>query len=187
MPESVFDKKKRVRPPRVNITYDVELGGAEVAKELPFVVGVVSDLSGQPAQPLPKLKDRKFTEVDRDNFDDVMKSIKPRLDIKVANELLGDGSELKVELEFSKLEDFSPDALVEKVEPLRKLMEVRGKLKDLQSRTEGNDRLEELLEAVIENPDLRAKLGAATGVGAGGDDAEDASDGGDEATAEGEE
>lgn len=173
MPESVYDKKKRVRPPRVNITYDVELGGAQVAKELPFVVGVVSDLSGHPAEALPKLKDRKFTEIDRDNFDDVMKSMKPRLDIKVDNALVGDGSELKVELAFSKLEDFSPDALVEKVEPLRKLMEVRSKLKDLQSRTEGNDRLEELLDAVIESPELRAKLGAATGVGAGdaGDDA----------------
>jgi len=163
MSESVYEKKKRVRPPRVNITYDVELGGAQVVKELPFVVGVVSDLSGNPAQPLPRLKDRKFVEVDRDNFDDVLKSMKPRVQMRVENTLAGDGSELSVELEFEKLEDFDPDAIVEKVEPLRKLMEVRGKLKDLQSRTEGNDRLEELLDAIIDNESLRDKLGSATG------------------------
>jgi len=163
MAESVFEKKKRVRPPRVNITYEVELGGAMVMKELPFVLGVMSDLSGHPKESLPKLKDRKFVEVDRDNFDDVMKSMRPRLQLRVDNTLKGDGSELSVELEFQKMADFSPDAVVEQVDPLRKLMEIRNQLKDLQSRTEGNDRLEEMLDAVIDNETVREKLKEATG------------------------
>ena len=167
MPESVFDKKKRIRPPRVNITYEVELGGAMVMKELPFVVGVLSDLSGQPKEPLGKLKDRKFVEIDRDNFDDVLASMKPRLQLRVENTLTGEG-ELSVELNFAKLSDFGPEAIVEQVEPLRRLLEVRGKLKDLQSRAEGNDRLEEMLNAVIDNEAIRSKLKDATGAAAGG-------------------
>ena len=163
MPESVFDKKKRVRPPRVNITYEVELGGAQVVKELPFVVGVLSDLSGANCKQLPKLKERKFVEVDRDNFDDVLKSMQPRVQMRVDNTLKGDGSELSVELNFEKLSDFTPDSVVEKVEPLKKLMEVRNQLKDLQSRTEGNDRLEEMLDSVIDNETVREKLKEATG------------------------
>jgi type VI secretion system protein ImpB len=166
MAESVFDKKKRVRPPRVNITYEVELGGATVMKELPFVVGVLGDLSGNPAESLGKVKDRKFVEIDRDNFDDVLKSMKPRVQMRVANTLTGEG-ELSVELGFKKLADFRPEAIVEQVEPLRKLLEVRGKLKDLQSRAEGNDRLEELLDAAIENEAIRNKLKEATGAEGG--------------------
>ncbi len=168
MPESVFSKKKRVRPPRVHITYEVEIGGAQVVKELPFVVGVLSDLSGQPAEPLAKLKDRKFVEIDRDNFDAVLKSTKPRLALRVPNTLKDDGSELSVELNFEKLSDFGPEAIVDQVEPLRKLLEVRGQLKDLQSRTEGNDRLEEMLNAVIDNDAVRDKLKDVTGAGAPG-------------------
>jgi len=185
MPESVFDKKKRIRPPRVNITYEVELGGAMVMKELPFVVGVISDLSGHPKESLGKLKDRKFVEIDRDNFDDVLSSMKPRLQMRVDNTLTGEG-ELSVELAFDKLSDFEPESIVQQVEPLRKLLEVRGKLKDLQSRAEGNDRLEEMLNAVIENEAIRSKLKDATGVevggaAAGGDGAGDEeSTGGDE-------
>ena len=163
MAESVFDKKKRVRPPRVNITYEVELGGAQVVKELPFVVGVLSDLSGANNKQLPKLKERKFVEIDRDNFDDVLKSMQPRVQMRVDNTLKGDGSELSVELNFEKLSDFTPDSVVEKVEPLKKLMEVRNQLKDLQSRTEGNDRLEEMLDSVIDNETVREKLKEATG------------------------
>jgi type VI secretion system protein ImpB len=163
MPESVFEKKKRVRPPRVNITYEVEIGGAMVMKELPFVIGVLSDLSGQPKEALPKLKDRKFVEVDRDNFDDVLKSMKPRLTLRVPNTLKDDGSELSVDLNFEKLSDFSPEAVANQVDPLKKLLEVRGQLKDLQSRTEGNDRLEEMLDAIIENETVRDKLKSATG------------------------
>jgi type VI secretion system protein ImpB len=166
--ESVFEKKKRVRPPRVNITYEVEIGGAQVMKELPFVVGVISDLSGQPKDPLPRLKDRKFVEIDRDNFDDVLKSMKPRVALRVDNTLKGDGSELSVELNFEKLSDFEPEAIVRQVEPLRKLLEVRGQLKDLQSRTEGNDRLEEMLGEIIDNEALRTKMKDATGAGSTG-------------------
>jgi type VI secretion system protein ImpB len=135
--ESVFEKKKRVRPPRVNITYEVEIGGAQVLKEL-----------------------------DRDNFDDVLKSMKPRVALRVDNTLKGDGSELSVELKFEKLSDFEPEAIVRQVEPLRKLLEVRGQLKDLQSRTEGNDRLEEMLNEIIDNEALRTKMKDATGAGA---------------------
>jgi type VI secretion system protein ImpB len=166
--ESVFEKKKRVRPPRVNITYEVELGGAQVMKELPFVVGVISDLSGQPKDALPRLKDRKFVEIDRDNFDDVLRSMKPRVALRVDNTLKGDGSELSVELNFEKLSDFEPEAIVRQVEPLRKLLEVRGQLKDLQSRTEGNDRLEEMLGEIIDNEALRTKMKDATGAGPAG-------------------
>jgi type VI secretion system protein ImpB len=158
MPESIFDRKARVRPPRVHITYEVETGGALVLKEIPFVMGVLADLSGQPAEALPKLKDRKFVEIDRDNFDDVLKSAKPRLALRVDNTLKGDGSELAVELKFEKLADFRPENVVKQVEPLAKLQEVRNQLKDLLGRLEGNDRLEELLNAISDNTAVRDKL-----------------------------
>jgi len=158
MPESVFDKKARVRPPRVHITYEVETGGALVLKEIPFVMGVVADLSGQPAEALPKLKDRKFVEIDRDNFDEVLKSAKPRLALRVDNTLKGDGSELAVELNFEKLADFRPENVVKQIAPLAKLQDVRNQLKDLLGRLEGNDRLEELLNAISDNSAVRDKL-----------------------------
>jgi len=158
MPESVFDKKARVRPPRVHITYEVETGGALVLKEIPFVMGVIADLSGQPAEALPKLKDRKFVEIDRDNFDEVLKSAKPRLALRVDNTLKGDGSELAVELKFEKLADFRPENVVKQVAPLAKLQDTRNQLKDLLGRLEGNDRLEELLNAISDNSAVRDKL-----------------------------
>jgi type VI secretion system protein ImpB len=163
MAESIYDKKGRVRPPRVHISYDVELNGAMVLKELPFVVGVMADLSGNPAEPLPKPMDRKFTEVDRDNFDDVLQSMQPRLAYKTENTLAGDGSELSVELNFKKLDDFRPDNVAAQVAPLRDLMEVRRQLKALLSKTEGNDRLEELLNGILENEEMRNKLKDALG------------------------
>ncbi|MBN2171916.1 MAG: type VI secretion system contractile sheath small subunit [Candidatus Krumholzibacteriota bacterium] len=156
--ESIYKKKGRVRPPRVHIEYEVELNGAMVMKELPFVVGVMADLSGNPAEPLPKPRDRKFAEIDRDNFDDVLKSMKPRLAYKVDNTLAGDGSELSVELNFQKMDDFSPENVAKQVKPLGDLLEVRKQLKALLSKTEGNDRLEELLEAMLENEEMRNKL-----------------------------
>jgi type VI secretion system protein ImpB len=158
MPESVFDRKARVRPPRVHITYEVETGGALVLKEIPFVMGVLADLSGQPAEALPKLKDRKFVEIDRDNFDEVLKSAKPRLALRVENTLKGDGTDLSMELKFEKLADFRPENVVKQVEPLAKLQEVRNQLKDLLGRLEGNDRLEELLNAISDNTSVRDKL-----------------------------
>jgi type VI secretion system protein ImpB len=169
MGESVYKKKERVRPPRVHISYEVELNGAQVMKELPFVVGVMADLSGQPKQPLPKPKDRKFVEIDRDNFDDILKSMQPRLAYKVDNKLKDDGSELSVELNFEKMADFTPDEIVKQVAPLNDLMEIRTKLKALLSKTEGNDRLEELLEAILDNEEMREKLKDALGAEAPGD------------------
>jgi len=156
--ESVFGKKERIRPPRVHISYEVELNGAPVMKELPFVVGVMAALSGNPADPLPKPKDRKFTEIDRDNFDDVLKIMKPRLAYKVDNKLTDDDTELSVELNFENMADFSPENVAKQVGPLNDLLEVRGKLKALLSKTEGNDRLEELLNAIMENTEMREKL-----------------------------
>jgi type VI secretion system protein ImpB len=156
--ESVYGKKERVRPPRVHISYEVELNGAMQMKELPFVVGVLADLSGNPADPLPKPMDRKFTDIDRDNFDDVLGSMKPRLAYKVDNKLAADGSELSVELDFTKMADFTPDNVARQVKPLNDLIEVRTKLKALLNRTEGNDRLEELLEAIMDNSEMRDKL-----------------------------
>jgi type VI secretion system protein ImpB len=171
--ESVHKKKERIRPPRVHISYEVELNGAQVMKELPFVVGVISDLSGQPKEPLARMKERKFTEIDRDNFDEILRSMKPRLAMKVENRLQDDGSELSVELNFAKMQDFRPEAVARQVQPLKDLLEIREQLKDLLGRTEGNDRLEEILKAIIEKPELREKLkdtlGAGTPPAAGGD------------------
>jgi type VI secretion system protein ImpB len=175
--ESVFKKKGKVRPPRVHIEYEVELGGAQVMKELPFVLGVMADLQGQQKEAPKKLKDRNFTEIDRDNFDDVLKAMKPRLAYRVDNKLQDDGTELAVELNFEKLADFNPENVVKQVQPLNELLQVRNKLKDLLSRTEGNDRLEELLGSIIENEDVRNKLKDALGAesrGSGGDDSEPA-------------
>jgi type VI secretion system protein ImpB len=171
--ESSQDKKARIRPPRVHIAYHVERGGAEVMKELPFVVGVISDLSGHPDEPLPKPKDRKFTEIDRDNFDAVLKSMKPRLELKVENTLADDGSELAVELNFEKLDDFSPEQVAKQVKPLAELLEQRKLLNALRSSTESSERLEEILEATLDEQELRDKLKDALGAeGAGKDQKE---------------
>jgi type VI secretion system protein ImpB len=167
--ESVYGKKERIRPPRVHISYEVELNGAMQMKELPFVVGVLADLSGNPSDPLPKPMDRKVTEIDRDNFDDILKSMKPRLAYKVENKLADDGSELSVELNFEKMADFSPENVARQVKPLNDLIEVRTKLKALLSKTEGNDRLEELLEAIMENTEMRDKLKGVLGAEAPGE------------------
>lgn len=156
--ESSQKKKERVRPPRVHISYDVERGGAQVQKELPFVVGVLADLAGNREEPLPALRDRKFTEIDRDNFDDVVKNIAPRFTGKVENKLTDDGSELAVDVSFKNLSDFRPENVAQQIEPLAKLLEVRNQLKDLLGRTEGNDRLEEMLGAILSDADVRDKL-----------------------------
>ena len=161
--ESIYAKKGRVRPPRVHISYEVELNGAQVLKELPFVVGVMSDLSGNPEEALPKARDRKFTEIDRDNFDSVLKSMKPRLAYKVENTMADDGSELSVELNFDKLGAFEPEQVAKQVGPLNDLLEIRTRLRALLSKTEGNDRLEEMLEAIMDNEELRDKLKDALG------------------------
>jgi len=163
--ESLQHKLDRVRKPRVHITYDVELGGAIQLKELPFVVGVLADLSGKPVDPLPKLKDRKFIEIDRDNFNKVLAGMKPRLAFQVENRLQDDGSKMNVELRFAHMDDFEPEQVVRQVEPLRKLLEARGKLSDLLTKMDGNDKLEQLLQDVVNNTDALKKLSGETGRG----------------------
>lgn len=133
---SIHDKLERVRKPRVHIRYDVETEGAQVEKELPFVVGVLGDFSGDPTEPLKPLKDRKFVQIDRDNFNDVMRRMTPGLQMKVENTLAGDGSEMAVDLKFASMDDFDPANVVNQVEPLRKLLETRNKLRDLMSKVD---------------------------------------------------
>ena len=158
MPESVHRKLERVRPPRVHITYDVETGDAIQMKELPFVMGVLADFSGQPADPLPRLRDRKFVEVTPDNFDDVLKKMAPRLTFKVDNKLSGEAGKIGVELKFESLEDFSPDRVAQQVDPLRKLLELRQQLADLRGSLQGNDKLDEILQATINDAERLGKL-----------------------------
>jgi type VI secretion system protein ImpB len=162
--ESTQHKLDRVRSPRVHITYDVEIGDAIEMKELPFVMGVLADLSGKPDAPLPRLRDRKFVEIDRDNFNDVLKGMKPRLAFRVDNKLTDDDTKLGVELRFQNLDDFSPERVAEQVEPLKKLMEVRQQLKGLLAKTDGNDRLAERLQEIISNTEKLQQLGHETGL-----------------------
>jgi type VI secretion system protein ImpB len=161
--ESTQHKLDRVRPPRVHITYDVEIGDAIELKELPFVVGVLADLSGKPDEALPRLRDRKFVDIDRDNFHDVLKGMKPRLAYKVENKLTNDESKMGVELRFNNLDDFEPEQVVNQVEPLRKLLEVRRQLSDLLAKTDGNDKLNERLQEIISNTELLQKIGQGAG------------------------
>ena len=158
MGASVHQKLNRVRKPRVHITYDVETEGAVVQKELPFVVGVIGDFSGNPTEPLKKLKDRKFTQIDRDNFNEVMAKNNPGLKMRVENTLKGDGSEMPVDLKFNSIEDFEPAQVVNQVEPLKKLMETRNKLRDLLTKVDRSDDLEGLLEKVLSNETDLKKL-----------------------------
>jgi type VI secretion system protein ImpB len=164
MAKSIHDKLKRVRPPRVHITYDVETEGAVVQKELPFVVGVLGDFSGNPAEPLKPLKDRKFIQIDRDNFNDVMGRMTPGLNLRVENTLAGDGSEMGAQLKFNSIEDFEPANVVKQVDPLRKLLETRDKLRDLLAKVDRSEDLENVLEQVLENTDQLKKLSADLGV-----------------------
>jgi type VI secretion system protein ImpB len=164
MPESIHEKLKRVRKPRVHITYDVETEGAVVQKELPFVVGVMGDFSGDPTQPLKPLRDRKFVQIDRDNFNDIMSRMTPGLNLKVDNTLAGDGSEMGVQLQFNSMEDFEPANVARQVEPLRKLLETRDKLRDLLTKIDRSQDLENVLEQVLENTDKLKELSADLGV-----------------------
>lgn len=140
----------RNRPPRVQITYDVEIGDAVEKKELPLVVGLLADLSGQPAKPLPKLKERRFVEIDRDNFDNVMGKIAPRLDLSVPDTMKGEGN-LKIELNFAEFGDFHPEAIVNQIPRLAKLLQARQQLRDLLAKLDGNDELDDLLESVVQS------------------------------------
>lgn len=162
--ESLQHKLDRVRPPRVHITYDVEVGGALELKELPFVVGVLGDFVGKPEEPLPALKNRKFVEIDPDNFNQVLSGMKPRVSFNVENKLQNDGSKMGVDIKFNSIEDFEPDNVVQQVEPLRKLVEARQKLSDLRSKMDGNDKLESLLNDVVANADKQKQLSDALGL-----------------------
>ncbi len=165
MVESSQQKLNRVRKPRVHITYDVETEGAEVEKELPFVVGVLGDFSGNPTEKLQPLSERKFVQIDRDNFDDVMRRMKPGLNMRVENTMKGDSSEMAVGLKFESLDDFAPANVANQVEPLRKLLETRDKLRDLTTKIDRSDELESVLEKALTNADDFSKLSSELGVG----------------------
>ncbi|AWH53746.1 type VI secretion system contractile sheath small subunit [Stenotrophomonas sp. ESTM1D_MKCIP4_1] len=158
--ESIQKRLQKIRPPRVQLTYDVEKGDAIEQKELPFVVGVMGDFSGNPEQPLPKVKDRKFVNVDLDNFDEVMEGVAPRAVYRVPNKISDEGGEFGVELKFNSIDDFRPEAVVQQIEPLRRLLESRTKLADLRNKLAGNEKLEDLLTDVLNNTEQLKQLGA---------------------------
>lgn len=160
--ESVQKRLQKVRPPRVQLTYEVEKGDAIEQKELPFVVGVLGDFSGQPETALPRLRDRKFVNVDMDNFDDVMEGMSPRAAYRVRNTIGGSG-EYGVDLKFKSIDDFRPEAVVQQVEPLRKLLEARSKLADLRNKLAGNEKLEDILSDVLNNTEMLKKIGEESG------------------------
>jgi type VI secretion system protein ImpB len=164
MGASIHKKLERVRKPRVHITYEVETEGAVVQKELPFVMGIMGDFSGNPTEPLKPLRDRKFVQIDRDNINDVMKRMTPGLKLRVENTLKGDGSEMAVDLKFNSMDDFSPAAVVNQVEPLKKLLETRDKLRDLLTKVDRSDELEGIIEKVLKDPEQLKKLGTDLGV-----------------------
>ncbi len=165
MSESIHNKLKRVRKPRVHITYDVETNGAEVKKELPFVAGVMGDYSGDNAENRKNLKERKFVQIDRDNFNEAMAKVNPKLGLQVENTLSGDGSKMAVDLDFNKMDDFSPEAIVDQVEPLKQLLEARNKLRDLLSKADRSEDLENVLEDILQNTDNIAEISKDLGVG----------------------
>lgn len=160
--ESVQKRLQKVRPPRVQMTYDVEIGDAIEQKELPFVVGVTGDFTGKSEQLQPRLKDRKFVAIDRDNFDEVMTGLQPRVAYRVANELSGNGGEFAVDLKFQSMEDFRPESIVQQVEPLKKLLEARTKLADLRNKLAGNEKLEDILNDVLNSTEKLATLSQST-------------------------
>jgi type VI secretion system protein ImpB len=153
-------KLDRVRPPRVHVTYDVEVGDAIELKELPFVMGVLGDFTGQPEQPLARLRDRKFVEVNPDNFDSVLEGMKPHLAFSVENKLSeeSDAGQLKVDLRFKSLEDFEPENVARQVKPLKELLDLRTRLSDLRGSLQGNDKLDELLVEAVNSTEKLEKL-----------------------------
>lgn len=157
---STQHKLDRVRPPRVHVTYDVEVGDAIEIKELPFVMGVLGDFTGQPVDPLPRLKDRKFVEVNPDNFDSVLEGMKPHLAYTVENKLSEDPNapNLKIDLHFKSLEDFEPDKVARQVKPLAELLDLRTRLSDLRGSLQGNDKLEDVLMKTVKDKDALSRL-----------------------------
>jgi type VI secretion system protein ImpB len=168
MSESTQKQLTRVRPPRVQISYDVETGGAIEKKELPLVVGIMSDLAGKQETPMAPIKSRKFVEIDRDNFNEVMAKIAPRLVFQVNNQLKNDDTKMNVELRFRKIDDLRPEAIVQQIEPLKKLFDARQRLNDLLAKLDGNDDLDVLLQDVAKNTDSQQKIKEAVGGPANG-------------------
>ncbi|PKF63488.1 type VI secretion system contractile sheath small subunit [Psychromonas sp. psych-6C06] len=164
MAESIHNKLKRVRKPRVHITYDVETNGAVAKKDIPFVMGVMGDYSGDNTENKKALKDRKFSQIDRDNFNDIMAKTAPNLNLKVQNTLADDGSEMSVALNFNHIEDFEPHKIVDQVEPLKKLLETRDKLRDLLSKADRSEELEDILENILNNTEALASISGELGV-----------------------
>lgn len=162
--ESIHKKLNRVRKPRVHISYDVETEGAVQQKELPFVVGVMGDFSGDPTTELKPLRDRRFVQIDKDNFDEVLKSMTPGLQFSVNNTLTDDDSTMAVDLKFEAMSDFEPEAIVNQIDPLKQLLEARNKLRDLSTKADRSDELEDIIEKVLNNQadlnDLAKALGS---------------------------
>ena len=148
---SVHDKLERVRKPRVHIKYEVETEGATVEKELPFVVGVLGDFSGDPTEKPKPFGERKFVQIDRDNFDEVMRRMTPGLNLSVDNVLADDGTAMNVNLKFESLDDFEPAAVVDQVPALKSLLDARDQLRDLLTKADRSEDLEMLLEQVLQN------------------------------------
>lgn len=163
MSESVHKKLERVRKPRVHITYDVETNGAVVQKELPFVIGVLGDFSGNPTTPLKKLEQRKFISIDRDNFNEVMARMTPGVEMRVENTLANDGSEMALKLKFGSMDDFDPGKIVEQVPALKKLLETRNRLRDLLTNVDNSTNLEPEVEALLKNAELLQKMAGELG------------------------
>ncbi len=164
MSASIHSKLDRVRKPRVHITYDVETEGAAIVRELPFVMGVMGDFSGDPTAPLQSMTDRKFVQIDRDNFNDVMARMNPGLKLKVDNKLSEDGGQMAVDLKFNSIEDFEPARVAQQVPALRALMETRAKLRDLMSKVDRSEELEGLLEKVLQNENELKTLSGQLGI-----------------------
>ena len=164
MAESIHEKLKRVRRPRVHITYEVETEGAEILRELPFVVGIMGDFSGDPTQPLRPLNERKFIQIDRDNFNEVMARMTPGLNLRVDNKLTDDGSQMAVSLKFDSLENFEPVRVAEQVPALKALLETRSKLRDLMSKVDRSEQLESLLEQILTNENELKSLSGQLGL-----------------------
>lgn len=160
--ESVQKRLQKIRPPRVQMTYDVEIGDAVEQKELPFVLGVIGDFAGNSQTPSTRLKDRKFITIDQDNFDEVMKGAEPVAKFRVKNRLTSEQGNFDVEMKFSSMGDFRPEAVVEQVEPLKKLLEARGKLADLRNKLAGNEKLEDLLNDVLQSTEKLTNLSKET-------------------------
>ena len=156
--ESVQKKLQRIRPPRVQLTYDVEVGDGREVKELPFVVGVLGDFSADSELEKTKLKDKKFINVDLDNIDEVMESLAPRANFQVQNTLTPEGGSMSVDLTFKAMNDFRPEQVVQQIDPLKKLLAARERLTDLRNKISNNERLEDLLDDVLQNTDQVRKL-----------------------------